>query len=1584
MVKRLLSIIGKYNVKHLLVLLVLFVSSQQTLKADHVMGADMSYVCLGSGKYKLIIKFYRDCRGAAAPTSWSLLYWYAGNNQGMSTSRYSLGMTRTGIRDITPRCSTASSPCSPTNTNYTGDGVEEHTYEASFDISKAPFTGLGIGTTYCDLTFAYNQCCRNAAITTGATWADFWTTATINVCNVNKSKNKCNTSPTLSNVPIGYACCNQAYYYNNGAIDTIDYDSLSYSMAAALSGVPNTSVPYTSPYSYQYPVTPYCVPPTSIKCAPNTKTKPPRGYSMDTGTGDLIFTPTKCDEVAVLVLVITEWRRDTNNVWRWVGKTRRDMQIVVKDDCGYNNAPTIEGPYSYKVCEGETIKFKVSSDDETFSPYQKVPDTTTMKWNKGIPGAKFTLAKKADWPEKRKAYADFEWTPSVGMASDVAYSFTVTVSDEHCPKPSTSIRAFKVKVNPRAFSKRTYTKLKCGRFAMAATVGASFKGAPSFKWSVRDSMGKSEIFYSTKKSDTMKFYRGGKYIIVHTVNNAENCPTIYRDTVIIPDPPQVIMAKSDTFACFSTTMKLNANVLFGNAPFKYFWTRIVKDTGSKAAWKSETHVSGDTFQELSIPNINRDSTLRIKITDGDGCIFYDTALIYVKPLPKVSLGPDQRICTYETVTFDGQNADTVKYLWSSGDTTRFVTKNVKGKYVVRVMEQKWKCIMTDTVELFVNDTVRSRAGNDTVICHQKSIELTASHKPAALTGNYTWIDITWAKTLGNNMKYLITPKNTNAPSGFAQYFYYSLMTKVTETGHECQHIDTIRVKVNTLPAVKWDPKPLKAQCFVYGDIEVNSFFSQGKDAKTRIWAFENKTPNNVNSKPTTSASPGPGFARNYIDSLTTGRHLFRTTFLNNAQLQNGNSFLAKIYAAYTDTNGCVNIDSVVQRINGNPMVDIRDSIFCQDLGSIKMDKITVRPKVKIGIKVDWTVMKNGTPGGVDPSKILSNDNPFGTPDWVFRFGDPTEDFYQGDYKFQLCVEDQLTGCLTCDSVYIKIISEPTVKVSSPNPVCVNWDTMELYDFIKVNGIQARDNDGSKYKIIEYNYNRLDPKVNSTTLIKGHRFLPSFGTGTWLIKYGNAATGCLKEDSFYIYVNDTPNAVLLVPTTICVSGAPLDLNTRINTVQTKPASATGVWTGSSVGVSVTGTSAFKPFSMASINNIEGPHSFRFTYTDNNGCSDTEVYQVFVRNQPSIGITTAKSASACEGSPFAIQSTSKYCDTKVSWTMQKHKDGSFSDGAFNTGNTSENVLYVHGPVDKIQKGAFLKVTTTPIAGDVCPPASDSIEIILHQYPDLSTINNQSGCIPLNTTWTVSDNRGIPSNQMAYRWDFRNGDTSNLQNPTDVKYPIQGKYNVRVIATNTSGNCKDTSAANVEAYPIPVASFNTDPTKTTVALPKFRMLNSSSINSSVFAPNLKYAWDFGDPTKLDDTSTLKNAFYSYGKDTATYTITLIVKSDKGCADTVTKLVYIGPDIIVFIPDAFTPDNAGPNKNNTFAPVAMNYRNATMKIFNRWGEKMYETNDLLKGWDGSANGADCQDGVYMYTLKLYSLDDKMYEYSGSISLLR
>jgi PKD repeat protein len=103
-----------------------------------------------------------------------------------------------------------------------------------------------------------------------------------------------------------------------------------------------------------------------------------------------------------------------------------------------------------------------------------------------------------------------------------------------------------------------------------------------------------------------------------------------------------------------------------------------------------------------------------------------------------------------------------------------------------------------------------------------------------------------------------------------------------------------------------------------------------------------------------------------------------------------------------------------------------------------------------------------------------------------------------------------------------------------------------------------------------------------------------------------------------------------------------------------------------------------------------------------------------------------------------------------------------------------------------------------------------------------------------------------------------------------------------------------------------FYTDPTNTTVALPKFKMFNQSTVTASPFNPSLRYLWDFGVPTLADDTSTAKNTQYSYGKDTATYQISLIVTTDKGCKDTAYKTVHIGPDIIVFIPDVFTPDQA------------------------------------------------------------------------------
>jgi gliding motility-associated-like protein len=318
----------------------------------------------------------------------------------------------------------------------------------------------------------------------------------------------------------------------------------------------------------------------------------------------------------------------------------------------------------------------------------------------------------------------------------------------------------------------------------------------------------------------------------------------------------------------------------------------------------------------------------------------------------------------------------------------------------------------------------------------------------------------------------------------------------------------------------------------------------------------------------------------------------------------------------------------------------------------------------------------------------------------------------------------------------------------------------------------------------------------------------------------------------------------------------------------------------------------------------------------------------------------------------------------------------------------MTYQDGGNDTINKYAWVKVTTIAMANDVCPQVSDSVQMLLFLYPEVDMKDPASGCVPLTTDFTGIENRGIAPGNLTWAWDFGNGQTSILQNPTGIVYPTQGKYTVTLTVTNTSGPCPSNkiSVDYINAYPLPVANFVTDPVKTTIALPRFHMDNRSTLDKTVFTTgSMSYRWDFDDPvTDPNDTSTLQNPRFSYGKDTNTYNITLIVVSDHGCSDTFTQRVVIGPDIIVFIPDVFTPDGAGPNRNNTFMISALNFKSMKMMVFNRWGELLYETTEPTKGWDGYANGVLCHDGVYVYKVEVTSMDGKVFKYDGTVTLLR
>jgi len=1478
--------------------LLIWLFSFLNVQATHMMGADVSYQCLGNGKYKIIAKVYRDCRGVSMGTV--AFGAYAGTNGGNGCGSYTLsGLSRTSIKDVSTKCSTASNPCGSANSAFSGLGVEEHTFEATIDFNTSPLNNFVNKSTCCEVTFYVTECCRNGSITTGQSNQNFYATAMVNICNLQKMKNKCNSSPQLSNPPIAFLCCNQPWYYNNGAIDTIDFDSISYKLVNGLQGIPNNSVSYSSPFTARVPMTPYCVPPTTINCTPNPKTNPPRGFYFDTANGDIITTPTKCDESAVICVEQTEWRKDTAGVYRVIGRTRRDMQVWVRDDCGYNKNPIINGPYSYKVCEGEKICFKIKVTDETFSPNQTVPDTVIAKWNAGIPGASFKVVD----PKLREKEYEFCWTPPIGSASDVSYSFTVTANDQHCSPPAFATRSFKVKVNPKPTSKRRYTQLKCGRFAMESY---NIYVANSYSWSVRDTLAK-ELFYSTKKTDTMNYYYGGKYIIVHKLISSSSCVTIYSDTVILTQPPKVILAKADSFACYGTTFTLKAKVIAGKPTLKYKWN------------------NGDTLDYTTVKDFKKDSTLMLEVTDGDGCKFRDTTYTFVKPLPVINLGSDKVICTYETNTFDGQNNDTVKYLWNTGDTTRYLTTNLKGLYWVKITDTTYSCVKYDTAILVVNDTVVSNAGPNQAICDKDTFTLTASHRPPLLSPTYTW------GGLGSSSTYKLKSDITKSA------YMFTLKTVLTQNGHSCEDMDTMFVRVKPLPKISWSPKPLKPQCYSYGSIWMEPFLVKPHNFGTYdIWNGDKfKKSGNIT----------------YGYTPYNGRFLFNTTLLDNSKLQGGNNYSTKVYVKFNDTNGCSNMDSNTQVIYGTPLITLVSKTICQDIGSMMMDVLRTRPATKSGVYMRWDVVR--APSGIDTSKLLFNISSNSIPNIKFNFGLSFQDEYQGKYTFKLIVRDLVTGCQSTDTVDVNVIAEPTVIIKTIPDYCVNSGiNVNMFDYITVNGVKPT---GGTIYIQDVNGDRTNPKV--TTNISSGVFKTSTGPGIYNIKYVSTQFGCTRIDSFNIIVHDTSD-LRVRDTTICASAIPLDVLTLA--VSNKGGTIVSYPDGRFFNGTTTPTGY-----------VPGPYKWMMIGLTQYNCQDTEYAKITIVNTPKLKFV--RPIEICEFDTVTLKIDTQYLN-----------GGTFNWIPMSTFGPTMNRKYIPTSTDTALGYVDVRVDWS-VAKNVCPNPFDTVRVYIHQYPD-PIFTYQNGCEPLNTTFTPTERKGINPSLLTYNWYVNTNSISTNNGSVPYLFPTQGQYQVTLSITNVEGKrqCNGTITQTVNVYPKPSVVFNTDPLyKTTVALPKFKTINTSSVSQNPFVTNMKHNWTWGKSYKIGS-DTLKNSNIVFGKDTGTYWIKLVVTTDKGCKDSSMKKVVIGPDIIIFVPDAFTPDNAGPNENNTFRPYVINNKTYEMLIFNRWGEKMYETTDLTKGWDGNYKGQPAQDGVYVYKMIVTSLEDKVFQYNGTFTLIR
>ena len=169
---------------------------------------------------------------------------------------------------------------------------------------------------------------------------------------------------------------------------------------------------------------------------------------------------------------------------------------------------------------------------------------------------------------------------------------------------------------------------------------------------------------------------------------------------------------------------------------------------------------------------------------------------------------------------------------------------------------------------------------------------------------------------------------------------------------------------------------------------------------------------------------------------------------------------------------------------------------------------------------------------------------------------------------------------------------------------------------------------------------------------------------------------------------------------------------------------------------------------------------------------------------------------------------------------------------------------------------------------------------------------------------------------------------------------------------------------------------------AIASFSYLNDYAIPLRVQFTNQSsnqntWVWDFGDGT----TSTDLNPIHDFPAP-GTYSVTLSIVTADGCTDLIVLEVVVETDFYLYVPTAFTPDGDGINE--CFEVKGVGFDSFEMKVFDRWGNQVFYTDNIDECWDGTMNGNMAPQGTYTYHIFLRLPFEKIHQRQGMVTLYR
>ncbi len=358
-----------------------------------------------------------------------------------------------------------------------------------------------------------------------------------------------------------------------------------------------------------------------------------------------------------------------------------------------------------------------------------------------------------------------------------------------------------------------------------------------------------------------------------------------------------------------------------------------------------------------------------------------------------------------------------------------------------------------------------------------------------------------------------------------------------------------------------------------------------------------------------------------------------------------------------------------------------------------------------------------------------------------------------------------------------------------------------------------------------------------------------------------------------------------------------------------------------------------------------------------CSNTITRKITVYPQPEAEFSALPSHLYFPDNRISIKNETNIGNWNFNWN--------FADGQGSILKEPKSHEFMHwGGYDVQLKVSSLK-------------CSDSISHHIRVFPPIPIADldmSENGCVPWTikftdkSTWVTS-----------YYWEFDDSSTSTEQNPSHI-YEKAGKYQVKLTVTGDGGSAS--TYRTIEVYPKPTVSFKYNPSLVMLGDSKVQFYNSSKLGT-------RFVWDFGDSVKSSEL----DPFHIY-KELGKYNIILQAWSVHDCyADSLAGPVeVIGTGVLRF-PNAFKPNINGPNggkyslpdiANQVFHPFWEGIVEYRLEIYDRLGEKLFDTSDPAIGWDGYYKSKLCKSDVYIWKAIGKFTNGKTFDMAGDVTLLK